>query len=173
MFRHPSLFRFTHGDHACVFYRSENALMEVLTPYVAEGLRLGERCFCIEKPDIRTRLLSDLRSLGFDTDDLMRRGALEIRSSDEVYVPNFKFDPGAMIDMAMGLLNDALDRGFSAFRGAGDLSWAIEGRDDCKPLLQYEDLVNAYHPRKATHRALPIRRERLFAKGARIGPKIP
>ena len=38
MFRLSPLFQFRHGDHLCVFYRSEDALLEVLTPYVAEGI---------------------------------------------------------------------------------------------------------------------------------------
>lgn len=144
--RHSSLFQFRHGDHTCVFYRSEEALMEVLTPYVAEGLRRGELCFCVQKPHICTRLLSDLRCLGFDTGDLLARGALDVRSEDEVYLPNSSFDPRAMMDMAMQLLNEALDRGFPALRGAGDLSWAVRGRNECEPLLEYEGIVNGYHP---------------------------
>jgi hypothetical protein len=46
MLRNFPLFHFKHGDHICVFYQSEDALMEVLTPFIAEGLRNGECCFC-------------------------------------------------------------------------------------------------------------------------------
>ena len=35
MVRNVPLFQFKHGDHICVFYQSADALMEVLTPYVA------------------------------------------------------------------------------------------------------------------------------------------
>jgi hypothetical protein len=146
MLGHSSLFQFRHGDHTCVFYRSEDALMEVLTPYVAEGLRRGELCFCVQKPHICTRLLSDLRLLGFDTADFVARGALDVRSEDEVYLPNGRFDPRNMMDMAMQSLSEALDRGFPALRGAGDLSWAVKGRNECEPLLEYEGIVNGYHP---------------------------
>lgn len=144
--RHSSLFQFEHGDHTCLFYRSEESLMEVLIPYIAEGLRRGEHCFCVQKSHMCTRLLYDLRFLGFDTDDLVARGALDVRSEDEVYVPNGRFDPRAMMDMVMRSLNEALDRGFPALRGAGDLSWAVKGRNECELLLEYEGIVNGYHP---------------------------
>jgi hypothetical protein len=43
------LFQFQHGDHICVFYRTETALLEILTPYIAEGIRKGERCFACRR----------------------------------------------------------------------------------------------------------------------------
>jgi hypothetical protein len=143
--RHSPLFQFRHGDHSCIFYHSGNALMEVLTPYIAEGLRRGERCF-VQKPHISTRLLSDLHCVGFDTTDLVLRGVLEVHSENEVYVQNGRFDPGAMMDMLMRSLNEALRRGFTAFRTAGNLSWALEGRNVSDRLLEYEGLVNGYYP---------------------------
>jgi len=34
-----SLFQFKHGDHTCVFYSAITSLLEILTPYIVEGLR--------------------------------------------------------------------------------------------------------------------------------------
>jgi len=61
MLRNFPLFQFRHGDHICVFYQSEIALMEVLTPYIAEGLRKGECCFCVQKSSTAKRLFDNLR----------------------------------------------------------------------------------------------------------------
>jgi hypothetical protein len=146
MLRQSPLFQFRHGDHICVFYRSEEALREVLTPYIAEGLRRGERCFCAQKPHTGQRLLFDLRFLGIDTDDAIGRGALEIHREDEVYFPNRKFEPQVMRDMLMRSLDDAVGKGFTGFRTAGELSWAIEGRDECDQLLDYEHMVEECFP---------------------------
>src|SRR5690242_10095633 len=77
----PSLFQFRHGDHLCVFYRSEEALMEVLSPFIAEGLRKGERCFCVQRPEIFQRLEYDLRFIGVDVDSARKIGALEFHSA--------------------------------------------------------------------------------------------
>ena len=148
MRRQSPLFQFKHGDHTCVFYRSEESLLEVLTPFIAEGLRLGERCFLAQKPHIGKLLLLDLNFLGFDTDDAVRRGALELHTEDEVYFPNGKFEPRAMMDLLMHAINDAAGRGFTGLRTAGEGTWAAVGRNDCEQLVEYEEMVDDYFPGK-------------------------
>jgi hypothetical protein len=149
MLRHSPLFQFKHGDHTCVFYRNEESLREILAPYIADGLRLGERCFCAQKPHIGRRLLLDLRFLGIDTDAAIRSGALEIHHEEDVYFPGGKFEPRAMMDMLMRSLREALEKGFTAFRVAGEPSWTFEERDDRDRFLDYEGLVDGYFPDKA------------------------
>ena len=146
MFRHSLLFQFKHGDHTCVFYRNEDSLREVLTPYVADGLRRNERCFCAQTPEICKRLIYDLRFLGIDTDTAIARGALEIHTWDEVYFPNRKFEPAAMMDLLLTSMEDAQNRGFTALRTAGELSWASEGRADWDQLFAYEQMVDDIFP---------------------------
>lgn len=144
----PSLFQFRHGDHLCVFYRSEEALMEVLSPFIAEGLRKGERCFCVQRPEIFQRLEYDLRFIGVDVDSVRKIGALEFHSADDVYLPGARFEPAIMVDMLLRSIEGSLKRGFSGFRSAGDLSWAVEGRNECSQLLGYEALVEECFPGK-------------------------
>lgn len=148
MLQQSLLFQFKHGDHICVFYRSDAALREVLTPYIAEGLRRGERCFCAQKAETNKRLLFDLQFLGFDTDDAVRRGALELHTVDEVYFPYRRFEQASMTDLLARSMEDAIDRGFSALRTAGELSWASQGFVGCDQLLIYEKWVDQYFPGK-------------------------
>jgi MEDS: MEthanogen/methylotroph, DcmR Sensory domain len=148
MFRNSLLFQFKHGDHTCVFYRNEDSLREVLTPYIADGLRRGERCFCAQAPQICKRLVFDLQFLGIDTDSAIRRGALEIHSFDEVYFPNGKFVPDAMMDLLLRSVEDASHKGFTALRTAGELSWASQSRAVCDQILTYEKLVDEVFPGK-------------------------
>ncbi len=149
MFRHSLLFQFKHGDHTCVFYRNPDTLREVLTPYVADGLRRNERCFCAQTPDICKRLIYDLQFLGIDTDGAIRRGALEVHTCDEVYFPNRKFEPAAMMELLLSSMEDAANRGYSALRTAGELSWAMQGATDCDQLFTYEQMVDEIFPGKA------------------------
>ena len=148
MLRQSPLFQFKHGDHTCLFYRSEESLREVLTPFIAEGLRQGERCFLAQKPHVNKRLLFDLNFLGIDTDDAIYRGALEIHTEDEVYFPNRKFEPRAVMDLLMQSINDASKRGFTGLRTAGEGSWAAEGRNECDQIVEYEEMVDDYFPGK-------------------------
>jgi hypothetical protein len=148
MLRHSSLFQFQRGDHVCVFYRTEEALSEVLIPFIADGLRRNERCFCAQRSHIARRLLFDLRFLGIDTEAALRRGALEIHTEDEVFLPNHRFEPRAMIDMLMRSVDDAVHHGFTGFRTAGELSWAARGLDNCDQLIDYEKMVDECFPGK-------------------------
>src|SRR5579871_1255441 len=148
MLRQSPLFQFKHGDHTCVFYRSEESLREVLTPFIADGLRQGERCFLAQKPHVSKQLLFDLYFLGIDTDHAIRRGALELHTEDEVYFPNRKFEPRAMMDLLMHSINDASKRGFTGLRTAGEGSWAAEGRNECDQIVEYEEMVDDYFPGK-------------------------
>jgi hypothetical protein len=146
MLRHSSLFRFRNGNHACVFYRSEDSLLELLTPYIAEGLQQGERCFCAQKPAILKRLLSDLRILGIDAEKEIHRGALQLHTEDEAYFPSKKFEPAAMIDMLLRSINESQQQGYAAFRSAGELSWAVRGWDVCDRVIEYEKVVEEIFP---------------------------
>ncbi len=124
--RASPLFQFKHGSHTCVFYRSQKMLLEVLTPFVAEGLRRGEHVFCVQKTDTLRSLLYDLRFLGVDTDREIERGALELHTEAEVYLPNGAFQPEKMMEMLARSVDRALDSQFTALRTAGEMGWASE-----------------------------------------------
>ena len=93
MLHQAPLFQFRHGDHVCVFYRTEDALMEILTPYICEGLRNGERCFCVQSNEVVRRLDYDLRYLGVNVEREVKRGALQFYTENDVYFATGKFDP--------------------------------------------------------------------------------
>ncbi len=149
MFRHSPLFQFGYGDHLCVFYRSSDSLFEVLTPYIAEGILKGEKCFCAQKPESLKRLIYDLRFLGIDTDREMKRGALELHTEDETYLPESRFEPEALVEMLAGAIDDASQKGFSGMRTAGEMSWAVRGRNACDQVLVYEKMIDECFPGKA------------------------
>jgi hypothetical protein len=146
MFRHSSLFQFQNGDHTCVFYRSENELMEVISPFIADGLLRGDRCFCVQKPEVLSRLIYDLQFLGIDTDHAVKSGALDLHVEDETYFPENNFEPEAMMDLLIRAISKSQAEGFTAFRSAGELSWAIEGKFDCDKVVGYEKMVDEYYP---------------------------
>lgn len=149
MAQQTPLFRFKHGDHACIFYRSDDSLMELLTPYVAEGLVKGERCFGAQKPEILKRLFYDLRFLGIDVDREIKRGALDFHTENEVYFPKGIFEPAVMMEMLVQSIEDSAQKGFTGFRTAGDLSWAVRGWNMCDQILGYEDMVEKCYPGRA------------------------
>ncbi|HEU5413639.1 MAG TPA: MEDS domain-containing protein [Candidatus Angelobacter sp.] len=149
MLTSSSVFQFKRGDHICIFYRDAATLVETLVPYLVDGLRKGERCFCAQKPEIIPRLRMALEAHGVDTHQEIRRGALEIHAEDEVYFSDGKFERQAMMEMLDRSINESLRQGFAGFRIAGEMSWALSGRNGCDQLPAYEAMVNASFPHKA------------------------
>jgi hypothetical protein len=149
---HP-LVQFKRGDHVCIFYRDERTLVETLADYLAAGVRNGERCFCAQKPHLISDLLNRLRLTGVPVEEATASGALEIHALEDVYFVGGHFDPNRMIAMLERSIDDALAKGFSGFRTAGELSWALEdgsaGKRYCDQLLEYEAMVQAAYPSKA------------------------
>src|ERR1700744_163853 len=116
------LFQVRHGDHICVFYRTDTALLEILTPYIAEGLRKGERCFCVQSNEVTRRLTLDLQFIGVNVEREIARGALEFHSENEIYFENGSFDGEAMIRRLMRAVEESVSAGYTCFRSAGELS---------------------------------------------------
>jgi hypothetical protein len=122
--------------------------MQVLSPYIAEGLRNGERCFCVQQEEVVKRLEYDLRFIGVDMDDAVKRGALEFHTVEDAYLPDGHFEPEAMMELLVRSIEETVRKGFSGFRSAGDLSWAVEGRDECRQIIGYEKMVEECFPGK-------------------------
>jgi hypothetical protein len=142
----PSPFCFEHGDHACVFYRSEDSLIEILTAFVLEGLEKNERCFCAENPRIRRLLMAELCEAGINVEKEIQRGALEFRTEREKYFPDGKFRPDAVSQALSVSAKASLRLGFSGLRSTGDLSWAFENGGKGEPLLRYEQILDTNYP---------------------------
>jgi hypothetical protein len=142
------LFQFHHGDHICVFYRTETALLEILTPYIAEGLRKNERCFCVQSNEVIRRLTLDLQFIGVNVEREISRGALQFYTENEIYFEGGAFDGEGMIRRLMRSIENALKEGFSGFRTAGELTWAA-GETLCKQVVGYEKMVQQCFPGKS------------------------
>ena len=141
------LFQFHHGDHICVFYRTETALLEILTPYIAEGLRKNERCFCVQSNEVIRRLTLDLQFIGVNVEREVARGALQFYTENEIYFEGGSFDGEGMIRRLMWSIEKAVKEGFSGFRTAGELTWA-SGETYCKQVVGYEKMVQQSFPGK-------------------------
>src|SRR5258708_25291307 len=146
MLKSAPLFRLKHGNHICVFYRDETYLLETLAPYIADGLRNGERCFCAKKPHMVKRLHAGLNHIGVDVQRETKRGALEIRNAHEVSLGSGNFDLEAMMQVLEKSIADSVKQGFTGFTFAGEGSWAAEGREN--QLIEYERMIDAAYEKK-------------------------
>lgn len=144
--RSTPLFRFKRGDHICVFYADQGALLDFLVPYIVEGLRNGERCFCAQTPAMARRLRKALQEHGVDVQHETERTALEIHTLEEVYFSTGAFAPIALMGLLSESIADASRKGFRAIRMAGEMEFAAHGLCECDQLLEYERLVEEAFP---------------------------
>jgi hypothetical protein len=138
------LFQFRHGDHICVFYRSDDALVEVLSPYIADGLRKRERCFCVQRQHITKRIQNDLRFIGVNVEAEIAAGALEFREIRETYLPDGSFCSHKMMNMLKISVERAVACGYAGLRTAGELAWAGEVSHYCEEVAEYEAMVQRH-----------------------------
>lgn len=99
------------------------------------------------------RIFAALESLGIGAGTQVSRGALEIHTEDEVYFPSGRFEPQIMIEMLERSIEEAIAGGFTGFRTAGEMSWALQDTrcqgNCCDQLLHYEKLVQQAYPGKS------------------------
>jgi hypothetical protein len=140
--------QFSHGNHFCHLYQNTDSLMKMLSPFVAEGLKKGERCFCVQTPPVRERLCADLLEMGVDVDREIDRGALMFRSQEELYFEPGGFDVKRLLDQLGQLITDSLEAGFSGLRTAGDMSRAFSDPMLQKQIVEYERAVDDFYADK-------------------------
>lgn len=141
------LFKFKHGDHCCVFYEDENALLDLLVPFFADGLKKKERCFAAQTSSLADKLLAGLHRRGINIREDVARGAFNLVTLENFYGPGAgEFNPKALMQELEEFIQESVRRGFSGSRMAGEMQFVATNGVECSQLLEYERLVDAAFP---------------------------
>src|SRR5690348_13399370 len=111
------------GDHICALYRSRHELATLAAGFLADGLARGERCWYVAANDETGTVVRVLRDRGVDVDGEQNRGALDIVTG--AYVADGGFNPERTVEVFSDAIEQALHDGFTGFRAAADMSWAL------------------------------------------------
>jgi len=137
--------RVAPGWHFCQFYRDFTQLIDLVAPFIAEGLRNGEGCFWVLPQPISPSAARN--ALARHVDDVNERlgsGQLELMSHDAWYLDSFgrlkSFE--RIADGLLAKQDAVIDRGFKFLRAAGDAGW-VSGSQESKSFIDYELKVNA------------------------------
>lgn len=133
------------GWHFCQFYRDFGQLVQMIAPYIAEGLRNDEGCLWVLPETVTRKAACDAVAQHIDgVDGYVASGQLEI-----LYYRNWYLDPFGRLkpfeEIASALLakqNQALARGYKFLRAAGDTGW-VSCTEQSKHFIDYETKVNA------------------------------
>jgi hypothetical protein len=145
----PPLYRFKQGDHCCVFYDDEEALLDILVPYFADGLAKRERCFAAQTTTMARRLVDGLKKAGVPADRDIARGALTIVTLEDFYGNDAtSFHPYALMARLLEFIDESLALGYHGTRTAGEMQFVVHNGVECEHLIEYERMVDVAFPGK-------------------------
>jgi hypothetical protein len=133
------------GWHFCQFYRDDAQLVDMVAPYIAEGLKGGEGCFWVLPTSTTADAACDAlaRSLN-DVQGYLANGRLELGFHRDWYLDSAaRMKSFEEISAALLVKQDqALSKGLKFLRAAGDAGW-VSGAEQSKDFIDYEMKVNA------------------------------
>lgn len=131
------------GDHICAIYGTGEELAVMVAPYLAEGLRRGERCWFLPAAEGVADVVRALTAHGVDVDLAVGRGALVLADSRAAYAARGNFDPEETLAVFGAAIEDALNDGFTGFRAAAEMSWVMDAEGGAERIVTYEALLKS------------------------------
>jgi hypothetical protein len=133
--------------HVCAFFDSFADELQVLSPFVKEGLERGEKAFHIVDPDLRNAYRAHLTAAGLPIQPAEDRGQFKIATWDEAYLRDGHFDQNRMLALIEEVLQAGPKEGFRLTRLVAHMEWALEDRPGVDDLVEYETRLNYVLPR--------------------------
>jgi len=134
---------FERGDHVCAVYATPAELAEEVAAFLAEGLGRRQRCWYVGVGPEMDAVGRELLRLGIDAAAEVGRGALKLISGGEAYIIHGTFSPEATVAVFNDAIEQAYAAGFTGFRAAAEMSWALECADGAHQVIVYEALLKS------------------------------
>lgn len=134
---------FERGDHVCAIYSTGQELAGEVAGFLAEGLRGRERCWYVGNAHEMDAVRAALGDNGIDVAADTARGALRLISGAGAYAVRGAFNPEATIQVFNDAIEQAYTDGFTGFRAAAEMSWALECQDGAQQVIVYEALLKS------------------------------
>src|SRR5574340_724745 len=99
-------FNFSWGDHICAIFDNHAQQMEVMLPFMANGLRAKQRCVWVGTESSCTSLRKALTAIGGDLPTLEASGQLVILPITDYYLQDGLFVPTRSMGLLQTLLRD-------------------------------------------------------------------
>ncbi len=129
-------------DHLCLIYESPQERIAVVVPFIAIGLKRGEKCIYIVDTSTANDVRSHLKEGGVDVAAVERSGQLSILHESRAYTREGYFDPDRMIAFLIEETEKALSQGYPAVRITGEMTWVLRNLPGSERLLEYEAKLN-------------------------------
>jgi len=126
--------------HKCLIYDGHpSEQLPVIVPLLEDGLSANERCLYLGDPMMIAMVQNALAARKIDVAGEIARGAL-VFSSDRP-PEDQPFEPGAMVGMLVGMIDEAVEDGFAGLCATGDMRWELGRDENFDRLHEYEALL--------------------------------
>ena len=124
------------GSHICAFYSDSATRDKIVMPFLAQGLRTGDKCICVLSSLGPKEVLARLGH-HVDLDRSVERGQLELATPADAYLRTGKFDVDDMLNFweEAATAAEAADSGFA--RAAGEMPRELD-TDSRREFMRYE-----------------------------------
>ncbi|MBM3119413.1 MAG: PAS domain S-box protein [Chloroflexi bacterium] len=130
-------------DHSCLIYESREEWRAAVVPFIAIGLKYGEKCIYIVDTSTADEIRKYLGEEGIDVASAEKSGQLSILHQTEAYTKKGSFDPDRMIALLISETEKAIAEGYPALRVTGEMTWVLRGHPGSEKLLEYEAKLNS------------------------------
>lgn len=131
------------GSHVCAFYRGDADRDRLLTGYLSAGLAAGDKCICVVDSELTARRL---RSLTRSRAPGNGGRQLDIHLPESTYLAGGQFTTSHMLTFWTEGMMKAEHEGYSFFRLAGEMTWALRDAPGVENLIGYESQLNRVTP---------------------------
>lgn len=134
--------RFPQGAHMCLIYDREEERQEIVSEYLATGLKQGEQVRYLTDTTTPADVHSWLLDMGVELPEARENGPFSISRAESAYCPNGHFDPPEYIAAMPPRFNRSKAAGYHGMRSCGEMTWTLNGIPGSERLLEYEALLN-------------------------------
>lgn len=127
--------------HTCLFYTTQEELIDILVPYFKAGLENNELCIWTIPDTMEVAYAkAALGKVVENLDYYIEKGQMVISEYKDTYLRSGMFVAGEMLEFLVKKEKEVLEKGYSGMRGAGDDTWALE--NNWLMFLYYEAELN-------------------------------
>ncbi|HTT55203.1 MAG TPA: MEDS domain-containing protein [Streptosporangiaceae bacterium] len=128
------------GSHVCAFYRGDSDRDRLLSGYLGAGLTAGDKCICVVDSADTAGWLQGLPGSGGEPGP--PDGQLDIHLPETTYLAGGEFTTSDMLTFWTENMSKAEIEGYSFYRLAGEMTWALRDAPGVEHLVGYESELN-------------------------------
>jgi len=125
--------------HVCLIYDDEKQRREIVSAYLAAGLKRGEIVRYFTDTTTSDEIRTWISEKGTEPRDDV---SFRIVKAEDAYCPSGSFVPPTVFDNMIARFTSARQAGYSGSRACGEMTWALRDIPGSDRLLEYENGIN-------------------------------